>query len=160
RASAMITVRPAPGGGEATSSGDPILTISPPASSVYAGASAISFSASGVGAAAAVSWSLSGLGSIAVSGPFTVSYLPPDAVAAATAAVLTASLASPSRSASANITVRRPLGTLTIEVSVPSGSALAPQIAVTGPNGFSRAISSSQTFSGVLAGSYAVATRI
>src|SRR5262249_16123738 len=33
-------------------------------------------------------------------------------------------------------------------------------IAVTGPNGFSRALSSSQTFSGVLAGSYAVATRI
>ena len=159
RAIATITIRPSGIDGELTLPGDGILTLSPPASSVYAGGAAVPFSASVVGSAGTVSWSLSGPGSVSLLGPFSVSYVSPASVASDTAAVLTASLSSPSRSASANITVRRALGTLTVSVSVPSGSGLVPQIAVSGPNGFSRTIGSSQTFDGVPAGSYTVTTR-
>jgi sugar lactone lactonase YvrE len=149
RALAAITVRP----------DDGLLTVVPPTASVYAGGAPILFSANVMGSTGTVSWSLSGPGTMSVVGALSASYTPPASVARDATAVLTALLSNPSRAVPANIAVRQPLGNLTVDVSVPAGSGLVPTIRVDGPNGFSRSLRSSQTFTGVLAGIYTVNTR-
>jgi len=154
QASARIEIRPpdlfAPDGGPA---GD-ALRIIPSSATVFAGSPPIDFRAvppSGIGA---VSWLLVGRGTLSFPGALVARYTPPSDAPVDSGAVLTAQLSTPSQTARADILVRRPVGTLTVAVTVPPGSGLMPTIIVTGPGGFARMVRASETFPGLPVGTY------
>ena len=160
QASARIEIRPpdllTPDGG-ATPDGGPAgdaLRIIPSLATVYAGSPSIDFTAvppSGIGA---VSWFLVGPGTLSFPASLVARYTPPSDAMVDTGAVLTAQLSAPSQTARADILVRRPVGTLTVAVTIPPGSGLMPTIIVSGPGGFTRLVRSSETLPGLAVGTY------
>jgi hypothetical protein len=151
KASASIQIDPADAG---TAAGEDALRIVPASSAVYAGSPALQFSAVLVGSAGGVAWSLVGPGNLSFPAPLIARYAPPASVDVDTNAILRAYLSGSAATATANILVRRAVGNLAVNVSIPPGSGLRPNIMVTGPSGFARAITGSETLSGLLAGSY------
>lgn len=141
------------------STSTPVLFVTPVTLTLNAGSPAQTFTASVSGSSGAVSWSLnpaSSAGSISpTSGPSTV-YTPPPSVAASTTVTITAALAGSSASATAVITLTpAPATTGSLQVAIsglPSG--LGAQVSVSGPGGFSRILSASQTLSSLVPGSY------
>ncbi len=150
RASAEIQVDPPDAGAPAV---DDSVRISPASSSIYAGGPAVDFTAV-VGGASSVTWTLSGPGSLSFTTLFTARYSPPASVAVDTSAVLTAHLLNSSKVASATILIRRAIGNLAVNVDIPAGSGLRPNISITGPGGFARAVNASEVLSGLVIGSY------
>jgi hypothetical protein len=153
QASAHIEIRPpdlpTPDGG----TGD-ALRIIPALATVYAGSSPIDFRAVPPSGGGAVSWSLVGPGTLSFPGALIARYTPPSDAAVDIGVVLTARLSAPSQTARADILVRRPVGTLTLAVSIPPGSGLVPTIIVTGPGGFARTFRASQTLPSLPIGTY------
>ena len=160
RASAHIEIRLpdlfTPDGGT-PDGGPPVgdaLRIIPASATVFAGSPPIDFRAVPPNGSAAVSWSLIGPGTLSFPGPLIARYTPPSDAAVDIGALLTAQLTAPSQTGRADILVRRPVGTLTLAVSVPPGSGLVPTIYVTGPGGFARTVRASQTLPGLPVGIY------
>jgi sugar lactone lactonase YvrE len=150
RASAEIHVDPPDAG---VFAGDDSLRISPVSSTVYAGGPAVDFTAV-VAGPSSLTWTLSGPGSLSFTTPLIARYLPPASVDVDTGAVLTAHLLGSSSAASTTILVRRPVGNLAVNVDVPAGSGLRPNITVSGPGGFTRTVSGSEVLAGLAVGSY------
>jgi sugar lactone lactonase YvrE len=50
--------------------------------------------------------------------------------------------------------VQRPVGNLAIQVGIPAGIALRPNVSIIGPRGFARPLSTSELLSGLIPGSY------
>ena len=155
KSTANIEIDPPDGG--MPSAADNSLQISPASGSVYAGSAAIEFSAVLAASTGAVTWSLVGPGSLSFASPLIARYAPPLSVDVDATAVLTAHLSAPPRDASANILVRRAVGNLVVNVGIPPGIGLSPNINISGPNGFVRAIYASETLSGLAVGSYSAA---
>ncbi len=157
RASADIEIIP-PDAGTRPDGGapEPILRITPASAAIFAGAVPIEFRAVVSGGAGVVTWSLEGPGSLSFPSPLVALYAPPLNVALDTNALLTAQLSTPGHTARAGILVRRPVGNLAIAVGLPPGSGLRPRVTVTGPRGFARVVSASETLYGLAVGNYRV----
>jgi len=138
------------------------LSVSPASRSVTAGDSGVTFSATLSNMAGTVQWSLQGPGQIdPTSGAFTV-YTPPATLAAAGSATLTASAGSLNQTITINInpsgTVPPPAvtGTLILNIAPPSGvSGFKGEVLVSGPGGFSKALSATGSLS-LAPGTYTV----
>jgi hypothetical protein len=152
KSTANIEIDPPDGGLPPT--GDNRLRISPASGSVYAGSAPIEFSAVLGAGAGAVTWALVGPGSISFPSPLIARYAPPSLLDADATAVLTAHLSAPLAEVSATIQVRRAVGNLVVNVGIPPGTSLSPNINITGPNGFVRALHASEMLSGLAVGSY------
>jgi hypothetical protein len=159
RASADIEITPPyagtlPDGGASPDGGAPdsVLRITPASAAIFAGGAPIEFRALISG----VTWSLQGPGSLSFPSPLVALYAPPPDVALDTNAQLTAQLSAPGRTARAGILVRRPVGNLLVALGLPPGSGLRPRVTVTGPRGFARVVSASETLYGLAVGNYRV----
>jgi hypothetical protein len=107
---------------------NPSLSVSPSTTTVIAGGTAVSFTATLSNATGTVSWTLTGPGSITPSTGTTTSYTPPAAVASATTATLTASADAFTRSST--ITINPPAAITVAGVVVDSSLRKFPGVSV------------------------------
>ncbi len=139
----------------------PSLSLTPDSSTVSAGGAAITFTATTANASEEVKWKLAGPGSISSASGLSTQYTPPAAraVSSQATAALTASLPNAGLNATAAIAIKpvaKPaLGTFEIIVTgLPDG--VNSSVNITGPNGFSQAVTASKTLSDLEPGSYTV----
>lgn len=135
----------------------PALELDPTTKVVSAGSPAITFKTNVRDSLETVQWTLSGPGSIsATTGP-SVDYTPPtaNAVSGTATATLTASLPTAGLNKAAIITVNPSLGSMQVSVGgLPSGTNAS--VTVSGPGGFSQAVTASATLTGLTPGAYTI----
>jgi uncharacterized protein (DUF2141 family) len=140
----------------------PSLSVTPDSSTLSAGGAAITLTATAANTSEEVQWKIEGPGSISSASGLSTQYTPPavSALSSQTTVTLTASLPGAGLSANATITINpvatKPnLGTLEVTVTgLPVG--VDSKVTVSGPNGFSQAVTASKTLSDLEPGSYTV----
>lgn len=149
----LLTACPGGDGKQAT------LSVSPVSFTVPAGGPTQTFTATVTDASGTVAWTLEGLGSLSTNTGETTTYTPPALASSDTTATLTAALSGTSLTAKATIILSANAGNLTVTVGGVSEEGVKADITVTGPKGFSKTLTASETLTNLVAGVYSVVAK-